>query len=100
MTWTKVATGGSTAAKNISVTPPKDGTHTLQVRAVDKADNKSEAIEYTFHAGPGGFVQPADGERTARRLPLIAEADAAKYDKVSFSWRRSEADTWVEIPAA
>ncbi|MEV3952576.1 sugar-binding protein, partial [Streptomyces halstedii] len=99
VTWTKVATGGSTAAKGISVVPPKAGTHTLQVRAVDKADNKSEAIDYTFHAGPGGFIQPGESERTARRLPLVAEADAAKYDKVSFSWRRSEADPWVKIPA-
>ncbi|WP_240958329.1 polymorphic toxin-type HINT domain-containing protein [Streptomyces barkulensis] len=99
VTWTKVATGGSSANKALSVTPPKDGTHTLQVRAVDKADNKSDAIEYTFHAGPGGFLQPADGERTARRLPLVAEADGAKYDAVSFSWRRSEADDWTRIPA-
>ncbi|MEU9230365.1 RHS repeat-associated core domain-containing protein [Streptomyces massasporeus] len=98
VTWTKVSTGGSTANRAISITPPKNGSHTLQVRAVDKADNKSEATEYTFHAGPGGFVQPSDGERTARRLPLVAEADASKYDKVSFSWRRSEADAWVRIP--
>ncbi|MFB8772439.1 DNRLRE domain-containing protein [Streptomyces broussonetiae] len=100
VTWTKVATGGSSAAKALSIAPPRDGTHTLQVRSVDKADNKSEAAEYTFHAGPGGFLQPADGERTARRLPLVAEADAGKFDKVSFSWRRSEADAWVRIPAA
>ncbi|MFF8280708.1 polymorphic toxin-type HINT domain-containing protein [Streptomyces lateritius] len=99
VTWTKVATAGSTTAKAISVTPPKDGSHSLQVRQVDKADNKSEPVEYTFHAGPGGFVQPSEGERTARRLPLVAEADGAKYDKVSFSWRRSEADPWVTIPA-
>ncbi|MDT9682749.1 DNRLRE domain-containing protein [Streptomyces sp. TRM76323] len=99
VTWTKTATGGSTAAKAISVTPPKDGTHTLQVRQVDKADNKSEAIDYTFHTGPGGFIQPTDGERTARRLPLVAEAESGKYDAVSFSWRRSEADPWVQIPA-
>ncbi|BAU83410.1 YD repeat-containing protein [Streptomyces laurentii] len=99
MTWTKVATSGSTAAKAISVTPPKNGTHTLQVRQVDKADNKSEPVEYTFHAGPGGFVQPSDGERTARRLPLVAEADGGKFNAVSFSWRRSEADPWVQIPA-
>ncbi|MEV6163758.1 DNRLRE domain-containing protein [Streptomyces sp. NPDC052052] len=99
ITWTKVSTGGSTAAKALSVTPPKNGTHTLQVRQVDKADNKSEAIEYTFHAGPGGFVQPDPGERTARRLPLVAEADGAKYNAVSFSWRRSEADPWQTIPA-
>ncbi|MEV2201894.1 RHS repeat-associated core domain-containing protein [Streptomyces fradiae] len=99
VTWTKVATGGSTAAKAISVTPPKDGSHTLQVRQVDRADNKSEAIEYLFHAGPGGFVQPSEGERTARRLPLVAEAKSGTYDAVSFSWRRSEADPWVRIPA-
>ncbi|MGW8604505.1 DNRLRE domain-containing protein [Streptomyces sp. NPDC055893] len=99
VTWTKVATGGSTTAKAVTVTPPKNGTHTLQVRQVDKADNKSEAVEYTFHAGPGGFLQPSEGERTARRLPLVAEADGAKYDKVSFSWRRSEADPWVTVPA-
>ncbi|MFH8702061.1 DNRLRE domain-containing protein, partial [Streptomyces chartreusis] len=98
VTWTKAATGGATAAKNISVTPPKNGTHTLQVRSVDKADNKSEALEYIFHAGSGGFLQPSEGERTARRLPLVAEAEAGKYDKVSFSWRRSEADAWVSIP--
>ncbi|MEV5985210.1 DNRLRE domain-containing protein [Streptomyces sp. NPDC052051] len=97
VTWTKIATGGSTAAKSISITPSEDGTHTLQVRSVDKADNKSESIEYTFHAGPGGFLQPSANERTARRVSLVAEADT-KYDKVSFSWRRSEADPWVSIP--
>ncbi|MET8102974.1 DNRLRE domain-containing protein, partial [Streptomyces sp. NPDC005236] len=99
VTWTKVSTGGSSADKNITITPPRNGTHTLQVRAVDKADNKSEATEYTFHAGPGGFVEPSEGERTARRLPLVAEAAAGTYDNVSFSWRRSEADAWVKIPA-
>ncbi|MEU6005516.1 DNRLRE domain-containing protein [Streptomyces sp. NPDC047453] len=99
VTWTKVTTSGSSANNAISIAPPKDGTHTLQVRAVDKADNKSEAAEYTFHAGPGGFVQPNDGERTARRLPLVAEAEGTKYNAVSFSWRRSEADKWVEIPS-
>ncbi|MDN0194122.1 DNRLRE domain-containing protein [Streptomyces sp. S.PNR 29] len=100
VTWTKVGTGGSSADKAISVVPPRDGNHTLRVRAADKADNKSEAVEYDFHAGPGGFVQPSDGERTARRLPLVAEADAAKYDSVSFSWRRSTADAWTRIPAS
>lgn len=100
LTWTNVTTNGSTADKGISIAPPRDGNHTLQVRAVDKADNKSAVTEYAFHAGPGGFVQPREGERTARRLPLVAEADAAKYNSVSFSWRRSEADTWVKIPVA
>ncbi|MFF3158729.1 RHS repeat-associated core domain-containing protein [Streptomyces sp. NPDC057910] len=98
VTWTKVSTSGAPAGQSLSITPPKDGTHTLQVRAVDTADNKSEAVSYTFHAGPGGFVQPDSGERSARRLPLVAEADGATYDQVSFSWRRSEADPWTPVP--
>ncbi|WNI24930.1 DNRLRE domain-containing protein [Streptomyces sp. ITFR-16] len=96
-TWTKVATSGTTPV-NITVKPAKAGTNTLQVRATDKADNKSEALTYTFHVGPGGVTSPDEGARTAARLPLTAEADGAKFDKVSFSWRRGEADTWTPIP--
>ncbi|MEU3322267.1 DNRLRE domain-containing protein [Streptomyces sp. NPDC006785] len=95
--WTKENANGSSTV-SFDVTPPKDGTHTLQVRAVDKADNKSEGLEYVFHAGSGGFVTPLDGQHTARRLSLVAETDAAKYDAVSFSWRRSDEDPWSEIP--
>ncbi|EKX61228.1 DNRLRE domain-containing protein [Streptomyces ipomoeae] len=99
-TWTKVTTDGAAADKDISVTPPQNGTHTLQVRSVDKADNKSEPLEYTFHAGPGGFITPTEGEYTARRLQLAVETDGQKYDSVSFFWRRSAADDWAEIPKA
>ncbi|CUM44170.1 FIG01126572: hypothetical protein [Streptomyces venezuelae] len=100
VTWTKVTTGGSTATKAISVTPPRNGSHTLLVRAVDKADNKSDVAQYNFQAGPGALVQPWDGDRTARHLQLVAEGSAALYSQVSFSWRRSAADPWVPIPAA
>ncbi|MFJ6985648.1 MULTISPECIES: DNRLRE domain-containing protein [unclassified Streptomyces] len=99
VTWTKVATGGAAGDKNISVTPPDNGSQSLLVRAVDKADNRSAVVEYTFNVGPGGFLRPAANERTARRLTLEAEGDAAKYDAVSFSWRRSAADNWAPIPA-
>ncbi|MBT2469656.1 RHS repeat-associated core domain-containing protein [Streptomyces sp. ISL-66] len=99
VSWTKTVTGGAAADVSLAVAPPRDGNQTLQVRAVDKADNKSEPVQYAFHAGPGGFAQPGEGERTARRLPLVAEADSTKYDQVSFSWRRSDADPWVQIPA-
>ncbi|MFE7191481.1 DNRLRE domain-containing protein [Kitasatospora sp. NPDC057541] len=98
-TWTKVATNGSSAPVTFTVTPAKAGTNTLQVRAVDRAENKSEALSYTFQVGAGGVTAPNDGTRTAARLPLAAEADAAKYDKVSFSWRRSDADGWTPVPA-
>ncbi|WP_328913120.1 MULTISPECIES: DNRLRE domain-containing protein [unclassified Streptomyces] len=98
-TWTKVATGGTTTPVNFNVTPAKAGTNTLQVRATDKAENKSEAISYTFHVGPGGVTLPDDGTRTAARVPLAAEADGAKYSAVTFSWRRGDADTWAPVPA-
>ncbi|MEV6212374.1 DNRLRE domain-containing protein [Kitasatospora sp. NPDC051914] len=98
-TWTKVATGGSTAPVNLTVTPAKAGTNTLQVRAVDKAENKSEPVSYTFQVGAGGVTAPNDGTRTAARVPLVAEADGSKYDHVTFSWRRSDADAWTTIPA-
>lgn len=98
-TWTKVATGGTTTPVSFSVTPVKAGTNTLQVRATDKAENKSEPVAYTFHVGPGGVTLPDDGTRTAARVPLAAEADSSVYDHVSFSWRRGDADTWTAIPA-
>ncbi|WP_407675842.1 RHS repeat-associated core domain-containing protein [Peterkaempfera bronchialis] len=97
-TWTKVATGGTTTPVTFTVTPAKAGTNTLQVRATDKAENKSEPVTYTFHVGPGGITLPDDGTRTAARVPLAAEADGAKYNAVSFSWRRGDADTWTTIP--
>ncbi|MER5212387.1 DNRLRE domain-containing protein [Streptomyces sp. NPDC002838] len=97
--WTKRNADGANPV-GIGVTPPEDGTQTLQVRTVDAADHRSEAVEYTFHVGPGGFSSPDDGTRTARRLSLVAEADAATYDSVTFLWRRSEEDTWAEVPAS
>ncbi|MBV2151543.1 DNRLRE domain-containing protein [Kitasatospora sp. SUK 42] len=98
--WTKVATGGTTTPVKLTVTPAKAGTNTLQVRAVDRAENKSEAVSYTFQVGAGGVTAPNDGTRTAARVPLVAEADGAKYNAVAYSWRRSDADAWTQIPAA
>ncbi|MCM2419075.1 DNRLRE domain-containing protein [Streptomyces sp. RKAG293] len=98
-TWTKVTTSGTTTPVNFNVTPAKAGTNTLQVRTTDKAENKSEPIAYTFHVGPGGVTLPDDGTRTAARVPLTAEADSSKYNAVTFSWRRGDADAWAPIPA-
>ncbi len=33
-------------------------------------------------------------------MTLVAESDTAKYDQVKFAYRRSDADPWVEVPAA
>jgi RHS repeat-associated protein len=100
ISWNRIETAGRSAPVTFSVTPPANGTHGLQVRSVDKADNPSEGLTYTFHAGPGGFLTPRDGQRTARRVVLAAESDAARFDAVSFSWRRSSTDAWVAIPTA
>ncbi|MFF7249419.1 DNRLRE domain-containing protein [Embleya sp. NPDC008237] len=99
-TWTKVPTNGANTPVALQITPTKGGTQTLQVRAVDKADNKSEPVSYTFHVGAGGITGFDDGERTAARLPLTAEAETPKFDAVTFSWRRSDADAWAPIPPA
>jgi RHS repeat-associated protein len=96
--WTKVSTSGTTPVA-IQVVPTRGGTNSLAVRSTDRADNKSEPATYTFHVGPGAVTSPDDGVRTAARVPLRAEADAATYDKVSFSWRRGDADAWSAIPA-
>ncbi|MCX5214893.1 DNRLRE domain-containing protein [Kitasatospora sp. NBC_00240] len=96
-TWTKVATGGTTTPVSITASPVKAGTNVLQVRTTDRADNRSETLSYTFQAG-AGVTAPNDGTRTAARVPLAAEADGSKYDNVTFSWRRSDADAWVPVP--
>ncbi|MFE7129485.1 RHS repeat-associated core domain-containing protein [Streptomyces sp. NPDC057638] len=98
--WTRVATGGTTAPVTARVTPPTAGTHTLQVRSVDRAENTSEAAAYRFHAGAGGITSLTGGQRTAARLPLAAEGDASRYTAVAFSWRRSDADAWAPVPPA
>lgn len=99
-TWSKVVTNGANTALSFPVTPTKGGTNTLRVRSVDRADNKSEATSYVFHVGAGGITSVADGQRTPARLPLVAEADAARFDTVAFSWRRSDADPWTPVPVA
>ncbi|MEU0097963.1 DNRLRE domain-containing protein [Streptomyces sp. NPDC006267] len=98
-TWAKVATGGVGGDKDVAITPAENGVQSLLVRAVDKADNRSPVVTYSFNVGAGGFLRPASGDRTARRLILEAESDGGKYDGVSFSWRRSAADPWQQVPA-
>ncbi|WP_091561803.1 DNRLRE domain-containing protein [Micromonospora pattaloongensis] len=100
ITWNRIETAGRANPVTFSVTPAVNGTHGLQVRAVDKADNASQPLTYTFHAGPGGFLTPSDGQRTARRVVLAAESDGARFDRVSFSWRRSSTEAWAPIPLA
>jgi len=99
VTWTPVATT-TTAAVSFSVTPPVAGVNTLQVRATDRAANKSDTVSYTFNVGAGAVSAPDDGTRTAARVPLAAQGDSSKYSGVTFSWRRSAADAWATIPAA
>ncbi|GGX82505.1 RHS repeat protein [Streptomyces fructofermentans] len=96
--WEKVPTSGTTPVK-ITIAPEKAGTNVLQVRATDKAENKSDAVSYTFHVGPGGVTLPDDGTRTAARVPLAAEAESPKFNAVTFQWRRGDADAWTNIPA-
>lgn len=83
------STQPSSQLQATAAAPP--GRH-VQVRQIDRADNKSEAIGQTFHAGPGGSSSPEDGSRTARHLSLVSEAAAAKCNAVTFPWRGATAD--------
>jgi RHS repeat-associated protein len=97
-TWTPVATTNATPV-SFRVRPSVAGVNTLQVRTSDRAANKSDITNYTFNVGAGAVSAPEDGTRTPARVPLAAQGDSAKYGGVTFSWRRSEADSWATVPA-
>lgn len=83
----------------VTWTPTSDGPHTLKAWVKDKAGNTSAATTYTFNAGTSAVTSPTDGQTTARRTVLTAKGSAG-LTAVTFSYRRGEADTWHQVPAA
>ncbi|MGW1602935.1 hypothetical protein [Streptomyces eurythermus] len=76
-TRTKVTTSGTTPV-TFSATPAKTGTDTLQVRATDKADNKSEAVSCTFYVGPNSAFTSSE----AITVVVDRTADGAASEEV------------------
>jgi RHS repeat-associated protein len=88
-----------TGAVNLSVTPPTNGRHQLQVRAVDRAGNLSAGtVKYGFNVGRAGLTSPTDGSQVVRRVRL-AVAGEPGFKDVKFRWRRGPDDdqSW-DIP--
>lgn len=81
---TKVVAASNTT---LTVTPPTNGIHVLQVQATDRAGSRSGLVKYTFNVGRAGLISPADGARVVRRVRLTATGeDQLPY--VQFAWRR------------
>ncbi|WP_214325762.1 phospholipase A2 [Nonomuraea sediminis] len=83
----------------LSWTPTADGPHTLQAWVRNTAGSVSAATAYTFNAGTSAVTSPTDGQTTARRTVLSASGSPG-LTAVTFAYRRGEADTWHQVPAA
>jgi RHS repeat-associated protein len=97
---TVVTVATDNAAGTISLTgaaAPKDGWHTLYVRAVNTANNLSPVTAYTFGVGVAA-TSPATGTTVTRYVTLAGRAPAS-FASVTWNWRRAPADPWVAIPA-
>ncbi|MDI6105972.1 RHS repeat-associated core domain-containing protein [Actinoplanes sp. NEAU-A12] len=88
---------GGTATANI--VPGSDGPHTLFVRSVDRAGNRSPVAKYEFQVGAGAVTKPANGDLIAGLTTLegAGKSDAAG---VEYQWRRGDADGWQNVPQA
>lgn len=87
------------ANATVSITPTVDGPQTLYVRSRDRAGNQSAIQTYTFSVGSGAVTAPKEGDITAAKTAITGVGQAAATG-VTYQWRRGDADTWVDIPAA
>ncbi|MFF8696726.1 DNRLRE domain-containing protein [Streptomyces sp. NPDC015144] len=80
---------------------PADGWHTLYARTIDSGGNISTATTaYSFGVGDGAALfTPGDGDRPARRTTLTGKGKP-DYTGVTYQWRRTDTDTWANVPLA
>ncbi|MFD9604966.1 DNRLRE domain-containing protein [Streptomyces sp. NPDC059970] len=90
------ATGATTTLR---LTIADEGSHRLTAVAVDKAGNASAAATYTFHVGTAGIVSPLPGEEVGYKVPL-AIAGPGDLTGATLQYRRSDTETWTDVPAA
>ncbi|MEV6596829.1 DNRLRE domain-containing protein [Actinoplanes sp. NPDC051346] len=84
---------------SVSVTPGSDGPHTLVVRSVDRAGNRSPMARYAFQVGAGAVTSPENGDISAGMTTLEGVGKSGAGG-VEYQWRRGEADTWRSVPPA
>ncbi|GAA1550286.1 hypothetical protein GCM10009789_00100 [Kribbella sancticallisti] len=87
------------ATTTLSITPTKDGPHTLWVRTRDRAGNRSPLTAYQFAVGGGAVLTPKAGDISAAKT-AITGAGRTTATGVTYQWRRGDTDAWVNIPAA
>ncbi|WP_157519524.1 RHS repeat-associated core domain-containing protein [Modestobacter sp. Leaf380] len=71
----------------VTVTPPTNGVHVLQVRSIDRAGNRSGLVNYVFNVGRAGVVSPVEGAQVVRKVRLTAAGEPV-FTHVQFLWRR------------
>lgn len=93
----RLAAGGNAT---LSVTPPTNGIHVLQVRSIDRAGNRSAVVKYGFNVGRAGLTSPVEGGQVARRVRLSVTGEPV-FTYVKFAWRRGpDAATSQDISLA
>lgn len=64
-------------AAGVTWTPPSWGTHTLQVRSVDRAGNTSSPATYSFYALNAPNAKPSPGALTGDGVPGLVTTDGS-----------------------
>ena len=82
--------------KDVTITPATNGAHTVYVQSVDRAGNKSAVTAYAFNVGNAVVSSPVLGAITGSTTMLAGSSQSGTG--VTFQWRRSDTDTWANIP--
>lgn len=96
---TAQTTVSATTSTTVTVTPPEDGTRTLQVWAKDRAGNLSAANSYVFNVGRAGMTLPKPGATVVAQTRLAVDGDDT-YSRVRFQYRRGPGATEHDVPPA
>ncbi|GIF23507.1 RHS repeat-associated protein [Actinoplanes tereljensis] len=84
-------------AATVSLAPDRDGAHTLYVRSRDAAGNYGPLTTYAFNAGQAALTLPVKGQLVTGSTGVQAAAPAT-VTGYTLQWRRSETDTWANVP--
>jgi RHS repeat-associated protein len=87
---------GLSKSWNLASSELTAGTHVVEAVVRDWAGNQTSR-SFDVKVAAGRITSVAEGQRTARRIPLQAEG-VSGHDNVRFQYRTSAAGTWSDIP--
>ena len=90
-------TVAATAATTVTLSIATDGTHTLVVRAKDRAGNESDPLTYTFKVGRAGLSQPVAGGTVVDRMKIAVDAEQY-FTRARLQYRRGPGAAELDIP--